>query len=337
MADVQALFFAFHEMIKLRRYDENQTLREKRDIIRRRLEEQLPAVFARHGEGCPGYYFLDQGSYAADTGVVPLTADFDIDQGLYFDVDDEEWDAVALKQRVRDALAGHTRGAAGRAGVRIRRPCVTVQYHRNDRPVYHVDIAVYADGNNFADGLPRIAMGKERSAAENCGWEIADPRGLHELVTSSYRDDDGRQFRRVIRYLKRWKDLRFAASGNSAPRGIALTVACYEFFEPVYRARGWPDDLAALQGVVEGLLGQFRNRTGAWFFGSRWSVQIPLPVAPETNLCEVMTSEQVYNFRTKLLRLDTALATARRARTEHRAGEALQRVFGDAFPVKVSS
>jgi hypothetical protein len=60
MADVQAQFFAFHEMIKLRRFEENQTLRDKRDIIRRRLDERLPAVFARHREECPEYYFLDQ-------------------------------------------------------------------------------------------------------------------------------------------------------------------------------------------------------------------------------------------------------------------------------------
>ncbi|MBB4635972.1 nucleotidyltransferase [Longimicrobium terrae] len=332
MADVQAQIFAFHEAIKLRRYDENQTLRDKRDVIRRRLDDRLPAIFERRGEECPDYYFLDQGSYAANTGIVPLTGDFDIDQGLYFDVD-ESWDAVALKQRVRDALAGHTHGAPGRAGVRIRRPCVTVQYHRNERPVYHVDLAVYADSRNFRDGLPRIAMGKEHSGPGNSGWEVADPRGLHEWITSAYREDDGRQFRRVIRYLKRWKDERFGVTGNAAPRGIALTVACHEFFEPVYRARDWPDDLAALQGVVGGMLEQFHDRPGAWFFGSRWRVDIMLPVVPDTNLCGMMTSEQVYAFRTKLQRLDGALATARRARTEKRAGEALQRVFGQGFPV----
>lgn len=336
MADVQDQFFVFHEMIKLRRYEENQTLRDKRDIIRRRLDERLPAVFARFREECPDYYFLDQGSYAADTGVVPLNGDFDIDQGLYFDIDDDDWDPVALKRRVRDALEGHTRGAAGRAGVRIRRPCVTVQYHRSDAPVYHVDIAVYADGHNFRDGRPRIAMGKERSGREHCGWEIADPRGLQELITSAYRDDDGRQFRRVIRYLKRWKDLKFPSSGNAAPRGIALTVACFEFFEPVYRTHDWPDDLAALQRVVSGLLGQFRNGAGAWFFGSRWSIQVPLPVAPGTNLCGEMTPEQVYRFHTKLLRLDHVLATARRARASRRAAAALQSVFGEDFPMTVS-
>lgn len=332
MADVQTQFFGFHEMIKLRRYEENRTLRDKRDIIRRRLDERLPAVFARHDEECPDFYILDQGSYAADTGVVPLKSDFDIDQGLYFDTDDSEWDPVALKQRVRDALAGHTRGSGGRAGVRIRRPCVTVQYHRSDIPVYHVDIAVYADGRNFADSLPRIAMGKEQSVDEYCEWEVADPHGLHNLITSAYREDDGRQFRRVIRYLKRWKDLRFPATGHAAPRGIALTVACYDHFEPTYRARDWPDDLTALQEVVAGLLGDFRERSGTWLLGSRWSVQIPLPVAPWTNLCAAMTPDQVGGFRTKLLRLEKVLGRARRARTERRACEALQSVFGDDFP-----
>lgn len=328
MADVQDHFFRFHDTIKLRRYEENQTLRDKRDVIRRRIDERLPEVFAEHGEQCPAFYFLDQGSYAADTGVVPLNGDFDIDQGLYFDIDDEEWDAVTIKQRVRDALAGHTRGAGGRAGVRIRRPCVTVQYHRNDVPVYHVDIAVYADGSNFWNGLPRIAMGKERSAPENCGWERADPRGLLELIKIAHRGDDGRQFRRVIRYLKRWKDCCFPSEGNAAPRGIALTAACYKHFEPMYRSRDWPDDLEALQLVVEGLLDDFTD----WgLFNSRWTVDIPLPVDPGMNLCAAMTSAQVAQFRSKVQRLQEVLARAERVRVP-RACESLRTVFGPDFP-----
>jgi hypothetical protein len=84
MANVQPQFEQFNDIIRLGRFDENQTLREKRDIIRDKLEKRLPDVFAKHGEPCPEFFFVDQGSYAMDTGIKPLDGDFDIDQGLYF-------------------------------------------------------------------------------------------------------------------------------------------------------------------------------------------------------------------------------------------------------------
>jgi hypothetical protein len=83
MADVQAQFEQFDSAIRLGRFKENATLRAKRDILQQRLREKLPAVFAAHGEACPGFCFADQGSYDMDTGVKPLSGEFDIDQGLY--------------------------------------------------------------------------------------------------------------------------------------------------------------------------------------------------------------------------------------------------------------
>src|SRR5215217_9617722 len=120
MAKVQTQFNGFNSAIKLRRFEENETLREKRDIIKKKLEEKLPGVFEEHGEACPKFWFLDQGSYRMGTGIKPLDGDFDIDQGLYFAVSTEAYpDPVVLKQWVHEALDGHTKD------VRIRRSCVT--------------------------------------------------------------------------------------------------------------------------------------------------------------------------------------------------------------------
>ena len=53
MAQVQQQFEQFHEAIKLGRFEESQALREKRDIIRGKLEERLSGVFDDHDELCP--------------------------------------------------------------------------------------------------------------------------------------------------------------------------------------------------------------------------------------------------------------------------------------------
>ena len=107
VAKVQTQFDKFHTAIRLARFGENKLLRDKRDILRNRLYERLPAVFEAHGEVCPEFYFRDQGSYELGTGVVPKDCDYDIDQGLYFKVSTDEYpDPVVLKLRVFEALEG---------------------------------------------------------------------------------------------------------------------------------------------------------------------------------------------------------------------------------------
>src|SRR5437870_4823024 len=103
VADIQKQFEVFHESIKLKPFGENQILREKRDIIRGKLKDRLPEVFESHGEECPRFDFLDQGSYEMRTGTKPLNADYDIDQGLYLKVSTSAYpDPVVLKKRVHE-------------------------------------------------------------------------------------------------------------------------------------------------------------------------------------------------------------------------------------------
>ena len=63
-------------------------------------------------------------------------------------------DPVLLKQRVHEALEGHTKD------VQLRRSCVTVFYQREGEPIYHVDLAVYSEASQNADGQSRIAKAK---------------------------------------------------------------------------------------------------------------------------------------------------------------------------------
>jgi hypothetical protein len=101
VATIQSQFEQFNNRIRLGRLDENAILREKRNIIRDKLETRLPEVFATHKETCPNFISWTKGSYAMNTGIKPLDGDFDIDQGLYFEISIDAYpDPVVLKERV---------------------------------------------------------------------------------------------------------------------------------------------------------------------------------------------------------------------------------------------
>lgn len=330
MADVQKYFEQFDGTIRMGRFDENETLREKRNIIRRRLNEKLPGVFARHKEDCPSWEFYDQGSYDMDVGVKPLDEDYDIDQGMYFDVRSADWDPVILKKRVREALDGHTKE------VRIRRPCVTVQYQSDGEPMYHVDVAVYAGGD--ADGKARLAVGRESTPAAERRWEISSPRTLKGKVFEKFKDADRAQFRRVVRYLKRWKDVKFTGDGNAAPLGIALTVLAYDHLVPTVSDSftGVADDHSALRKLVKAVLGRFETRLSQEK-GSYRRLVVTLPVEPWNDLFEHMSDRQIEDFEGKLARLRDALDEAADAVDPVEACKKLRRQFGDDFPVPEKS
>ncbi|HEX2093381.1 MAG TPA: hypothetical protein VHG28_13330 [Longimicrobiaceae bacterium] len=331
MANVQKQFSDFNDKIRLRRFDENQILREKRDAVRDRLDEKLPGVFKEHEEECPGYYYRNQGSYELDTGVVPLDGDFDIDQGIYFAVSTSDYpDPVVLKERVHEALDGHTKD------VRIRRPCVTVQYQRGGEPVYHVDMAVYSDGAENTDGKSRLAVGRENSAEEYRKWEVSSPQALIDTIIGRFTtESDRKQFRRIVRYLKRWKDQNFSPDGNAAPLGIGLTVATYDDLRPEYSdpTAGTPDDLLAMRNLVRAILGRFTTGYDAEQGKVRRPLKVLLPVEPWNDLFEQMTDTQMTRFEEKLEQFRDALDAADRAVDPHDAAKELQKVLGDDFPV----
>lgn len=330
MANVQPQFDQFDKAIRLGRFEENATLREKRDIIRQKLRDRLPEVFKNHGEPCPAYYFRDQGSYEMDTGTKPLNGDYDIDQGIYFLVRTSDYpDPVVLKERVYEALDGHTNR------VEIRRSCVTVFYSQNDEPLYHVDLAIYSDGEQNNDGKSRLAKGKLNSSPEHRFWEVSNPQGLIDHIETRFVGKDRAQFRRIVHYEKRWKSVNFAADGNAAPLGIGLTVATYDDLQPTYSdpLTSTPDDMRALRSLVGRMLNHF---TLVWDEHTQQLVSrlvVKLPVEPWNDLFAKMTNGQMKNFEAKLKTLKAALDKAAEAVDPTGACEELRKVFGDDFPV----
>jgi hypothetical protein len=284
----------------------------------------------------PSYESFNQGSYEIGTGVEPLDSDYDIDVGLMFQVAVNDYDdPVEVKQWVYDALEGHTKR------VEMRRPCVTVFYEKEGEPVYHVDLAVYSEKSCNSDGKDYLAKGKLNSAIEHRIWEEAHPKELSDLIKNRFTGDDGKQFRRTIRYLKRWKDIKFSSDGNAAPIGIAITVAAYYWFRvnkvlvDAFQGKYSYNDLKALKEFVDSMLAQFRNvcHEGEW----AERLTVILPVQPGSDLFGKMTNQQMMAFKEKLEDLSDALEKAVDEVDPVEVCKKLKKQFGNDFPVPEKS
>jgi len=315
MPAVQGQFDEFHSLIKLDEDDEKAKLREKRDTL-------LKALKAGLGDDVPAFENFNQGSYSMHTGVVPLDGNYDIDVGLIFDCKRDKYtDPVALKKKVRDALDTNCRTVV------IRRPCVTVNYMRDKEVDYHVDLAVYVKRD---DSLLDLAKGKENSDASKRVWEVSDPKGLTSIICKAFsKPEELAQFRRCIRYLKRWRNVQFS---TGAPLSIALTVAAKQQFRPHFETSGKPGDLIALLNWVKAMLDAFDyTYTADDGFHSR--LKVLLPVSPHTDLMEWMSQAQMDAFRLKLEGLRDALQGAYDEDLPEDACKVLNKQFGDDFKV----
>lgn len=336
MADIQRQFIQFDDAIRLRHFDENATLREKRDAVLDRLRDGLVAL-QKEGNKVPRFEWFLQGSYEMGTGIYPAEGDFDIDVGLYFECSRTAFeDPVALKELVHKALVGHTQKVV------VRRSCVTVYYQRAGEHVYHVDLAVYAtEPWRFFDGHDLfIAKGKLNSLPEHRLWEPSDPRGLVEWVSKRFSDrEDEQQFLRVVRALKRWKGENFKSDGASAPSGIALTIAAGQLFEPKIN-RPWffgkitADDLGAMRALVDAMVDAFESVEKTADGVEQFRFVVKTPVGPTKNLCERMTVPQMTVLRQRLLRLKAALEAARKDTDLATASKRMREEFGEEFPVE---
>lgn len=319
MADLQKQFVKFHDTIAVDY--EKKVLADKRDKILKRLSDGIKKQ-RKDGAEIPSYRHRNQGSYAMGTGIKPLDDDYDLDVALIFEAEkDDHPDPVKVKRWVYDALEGHTKE------VRVREPCVTVFYQSGGEPVFHVDFAVYA---RASDSSPTyLARGKIGSSDDHKSWEESDPKGLIKALEERFDEPDDRaQFRRVIRYLKRWKDLKFSGEGNEAPCGIALTACAYQWFSPARHidrlANSRTDDD---RHALEQLVGQIIDM----FVDGRMIAR--LPVVPHNDLFSKMNERQMANFKNQLAALRSALSDAHKEADTHEAANGLAKVFGGDFPV----
>lgn len=202
-------------------------MRERRDSGRIRLKAGLnEANYSLPKE------FSSQGSYAMRTMVQDADCDYDIDDGVYFDVDalknsdNEDLSPLNARKRVKNSLKDVR--LAFKATVKTN--CVRQNYPAG----YHIDIPVYRinhDKNSWGDDIAifELASGDE--------WIESDARAVTKWFTDEVGaelksgESDTSQLRRLTKLTKKFARSRTRWK-NKTTSGICITKLIVDHFVP---------------------------------------------------------------------------------------------------------
>ena len=316
---IQTHFDNFHNKIKLGRKDEAYKKARERDDS---IKKEVISAFA--SAEYPVVNDFIQGSLKTHTGIVPISGDYDIDRALVIENEAAPENPVVPKKKTLDVLEQR-----GFKNAKIKKPCVTADYASDN---VHIDFIIYKRWGN----KHYLAVGKENSDENNREWSPADPHGLTDWINddSSYWGDDGKdvlaQFRRLVRYLKRWRDVQFSETVAAKIFSIGLTVMVKERFMWAFSTEGAREDLQALSKTVGAIL-------AAGYFTEveigQYLVRVPLPAQPGRDIfhgSSLDTGTQLYN---NFKRLKDKLAEAEGLSDEREQCQILNELFGDDFEV----
>ena len=309
----------FHDKIMLGRKDDAyKKARDRDDSITGEVKTAFKDA---------GYPVVDdfiQGSFKTHTGIVPISGDYDIDRALVIDEEEAPENPVTPKETVLDVLENR-----GFKNAKIKKPCVTADYASDN---IHIDFVVY----KLSSSGYYLAVGKKYSDEDNREWSIADPRGLIDWINdSSNYDEDERyevlaQFRRLVRYLKRWRDVHFSEAVAAKVFSIGLTVMLKRKFVPKFSTEGAREDLTALHRSVKAIL------DGGFFYeqeAGQYRVLVELPVEPYRDIFDGSSLNTGTQFYNKLQHLEQKLAEAEALSDERKQCEILNELFGDDFEI----
>lgn len=207
MANLHQQFLDYNEAIRLKNSDKKK-LRKSRKELRKKIRKHWKV------NGWGKIWFHGQGSYPLNTIITPSDGDFDLDEGVYDLLDAAPTETTATyHSRLVKAVEGHTKSNSDK------NTCVRVYFAAG----YHMDLPIYY---KIGDECPMLAHKRD-------GWVESDPKEFADWVKGKL-DADG-QLKRIIRYLKGWKDKK---SGN-LPSGLVLTILACRKYVPNDR-----DDLA---------------------------------------------------------------------------------------------
>lgn len=299
------------------------TLILKRKILQSDIENNLPDIMDEHGIALnkSDIHMIDQGSYKYNTTIHSDVVDRDVAVMIPLDIQ-ENPDPRRIKGYLRDSIDIPART------VQIKEPCVRAAYHKDGEEYLHIDLPLYAlDGDDIY-----LARGKEYGTY--C-WEPADPEGLNDDLCSKINGNP--QLRRVICYLKKWKNEHYAnpISDHEVPPSIGLTYLVCDCFEAQTSDAG-DDDLLAFQKTVCNICNLFSVTRD--FYGNVISASISryLPVRPYTDIFKKMkdsSSSYMVTFYKRLCAAKDKLTNAVNVESDHDAAEYIVDVLGDEFEV----
>lgn len=328
---LQKYFKEFNKKIKMD-YDVKGELKDKRDVL---------LGILRDADDLPAFAEYNQGSYSMYLGVEPLDKEYDIDVGIRFNSNCSDYEPMDLKNKIYELLKNHTD-----YGATIKKPCVTVTYKKDGEAAYHVDLVVYTyENKDDTSSQLFLARGKSSESDETC-WEKSDPVGLVNYVNDKYKGDDSKddreQFRRVVRYFKRWKNKKFSSSGNAEPPSIGITLIAVDRFESSKKydyleEKYIYDDLDAVLSFAKEIKSLFNFKgisdNGRLLYSIEYYLPSTLNFEANTNVFKKMSDNYMTDFKEKIDSLVTDLEVVKNETDEVEQCKKLSKIFGDDFPV----
>lgn len=304
MFDSSSDVTAYHDQKVTLRQSERTDMRDRRDNARERLKRGL-----KDNNNPLPERFVKQGSYAMLTMVQDGANDYDIDDGVYYKEEalkDDEGNCMepkAVREMVCKALKGDERFSKEPAA---KKSCVRIFYSAG----YHIDLPVYRILEK--DGDYELAAGDSwvRSrAADVENW-------FNETNANKSPDDsNGRQFRRIVRMLK-----KFARSRDSWKSEIASGFTITKLAEEKYVASKDRDDKAlrdTMQRIHDRLL---------------FDLEVSHPITPGSRLTSGPDDSTTAFLREKLKKaLEDLEVLDRQDCTAKEAAKAWDKVFNTDF------
>lgn len=315
-------------------------LAEAKTDVRNCLRDGIPRVLKSKGltSEVPQPRFFTQGSWAYKTLNAPAQApqQADLDDGCYLPLS-------FVAQSTRPSVAATVFFAAAEEAltplVKARRwklvtdkpTCIRVEisaYAHIDVPLYAIPdhefatlVKAAAQDHGFISmqeavrkaerdvwtALPRNCV---LLAHRECNWMESDPRPVKEWFLAEV-DAKGEQLRRVVRYLKAFRDWQWAAGG---PSSILLMAAA----APLFEKRERRDDLALLD-VVTALPARLRGGVNN-------------PIDDKESLTKRLGEELVEEAARKFEAFEKALRGSISASSEAQACSWMIKEFGSRFP-----
>lgn len=317
---IQTEFIKFNEKIRVD-FQTKKELAEKRDVLVNKLNNI---------EELPSFNTYNQGSYMMYTGIEPEEGEeYDIDVALVFNVNINDYTPFKLKSIIDSALENHTT-----YGAKIKDPCVTVTYKKDGEAKFHVDLVVYAYDNDPFNSQLYIGKGKNSDQQK---WEKADPIELVKYINEHITEKEKRdQFRRIVRYLKKWKNRNFSNTGHVSPPSVGITLIALNNFSYFKN-----NDLQALIFVVQKIENMFefvrKDESEREIYRIKLSLPYELKFEFNNNIFYKMTELQMTEFREKIVILKNRLISVQNEADEYEQYKLLNFIFGDDFNIPEES
>lgn len=314
MANLHETFIDFNDSVISLSPKKKGELRISRNAVRDDIRKYFKNNRDKHTVG-----FKGQGSFMMNTTILPISGEYDVDDGVYIFGKAEDrptpqtahnWICEAVKNRTnQDTIDKNT--------------CVRVKYATQ----YHIDLPIYykviknENENLFdEDETPELAH-------KTKGWIKSDPYKFKKWFDKEAKDKP--QLKRLVRYLKAWSDNRTEQNSSFIfPSGLVLTIlACNN-----YEANNLDD--VALKSTLKNIQSKIDDRGIVNYFLANYECYRPTVDTRENLLDKYSATTTKNNF---LDSLDSFIKSGEQAiemKSKKDACAKWQKHLGDRFPCK---